>query len=93
MSQFSAHDLALTGVGLFWLGAATTVLATWAQVTGQRRVGASRAAVSYALQPLWAVLTAVGLGVDGAGGWELFGGALIMSAGLILAILDFGKDA
>lgn len=71
---------------MFWIGAGTTALATWAQVVGQERVGPSRAAVIYASQPVWAVGLAFALGMDRLTVNECIGGSLIVAAGAIVAL-------
>lgn len=72
----------------FWIGAATTSLATWGQVVGQERVGPSRAAVFYASQPIFAASIATAVGFDHLTPEEVLGGALIVAAGALLAIVD-----
>lgn len=72
----------------FWIGAATTALATWAQVVGQERVGPSRAAIFYASQPLFAAGLACAFGIDKLTPQEILGGGLIVVAGVLLAVGD-----
>jgi drug/metabolite transporter (DMT)-like permease len=71
---------------LVWIGAMSTAAATVCQVEGQKRVGASVAAVIYAAQPAFAVLFAyVVLGERLTPG-EFAGGFLVVVSGLGLAL-------
>lgn len=77
-------------LGIIWIGVATNALSTWAQVNAQQRVGAARASIFYATQPVWAVVTAVLAGVDTLSLFEIIGGLLIVSASIVVAIADLG---
>lgn len=74
-----------TLIGALWVGGCTTSAATFLQVEGQARVGATRAAVFYASQPVWAALLSVLLQVDTLTVNEVLGGAMIVSAGVLVA--------
>lgn len=74
--------------GTLWLALGPGALATYAQLAGQRAVGASEAQVVYSSTPLWsALLTAVLLDEGGlTSGWEYVGGVLIVLAGVAAAV-------
>lgn len=74
--------------GTLWLALGPGALATYAQLAGQRSVGASEAQVVYSSTPLWsALLTAVLLEEGGlTSGWEYVGGLLIVLAGVAAAL-------
>lgn len=86
--SLSFADLLAAGVSIAWIGACTSGAATWAQVVGQARVGASRAAIFYATQPVWAAGLAVASGMDSLTSSEVVGGLLIVSGSMLLAITD-----
>lgn len=78
----SLRTLSEVSLLIVWLGSATSALATWAQVAGQKRVGPSRAAVVYASQPVWATSLAVASGIDHPTQNEIVGGFLIVLAAI-----------
>lgn len=88
LPSFSQNHVISSVACIVWIGAATTALATWAQVVGQQRVGPSRAAIFYATQPVWAVVIATSLGMDKLSVGELVGGGFIVAAGLTLAVAE-----
>lgn len=76
----NTNDLLLVGSAALWSGIAINAVAPFLQVGGQQAVGATRAQVVYASQPLWASLLSLcflgeTLSKDG-----LIGGALFLSA-------------
>lgn len=71
--------------GAAWVGGCTTSAATFLQVEGQGRVGATRAAVFYACQPVWAAFLSVALQVDSVRANEVIGGAMIVGASALVA--------
>ena len=88
LPSFSQNHFVSSIACIFWIGSATTALATWAQVVGQKRIGPSRAAIFYATQPVWAVAIATSLGMDQLSVGELIGGGFIVAAGLTLALAE-----
>lgn len=83
-------NLTTTLLCIIWIGMATNAFATWAQISGQQRVGASRAAIFYATQPVWAVVLSVMIGLDTLSTFEVIGGMLIVSGSVLLALADNG---
>lgn len=92
MPHLSMHDTITSLICILWIGGATSALAMWAQVVGQARVGASRAAVFYASQPVWAVGLTVASGLDKLSQSEVIGGALIVLGGFLVALGDNGME-
>lgn len=81
----SNKDVLLIGAAALWSGFAINAVAPFLQVGGQQTVGASRAQVVYASQPLWAaglsfVLLHETLGQNGIIGGTLFLVAIFLSA-------------
>lgn len=74
--------------GTLWLALGPGALATYAQLAGQRAVGASEAQVVYSSTPLWSALLSVVLLEEGGltSGWEYVGGLLIVLAGVAAAV-------
>jgi drug/metabolite transporter (DMT)-like permease len=64
--------------------ALSTLLATYLMSTYQPRVPASRAALLYLLEPVFAALLSIAAGHDTANGRLLLGGALILSANALV---------
>ena len=60
-----------------------TVLALTLMNTYQRELDPVRAAILYAIEPVWASLAAIGLGQSGVDGWLLLGGAALVTGNLI----------
>lgn len=85
------QNIVLTVLGILWIGVATNAGSTWAQIVGQQRVGASKAAIFYASQPIWAAGLSVAAGLDTLSRNEIIGGALIIAGGLLLAAVDHNK--
>jgi drug/metabolite transporter (DMT)-like permease len=82
------------GWQLVYLGAVTTALANYLQTTGQRGMSAERAAVIYAMDPVYGALFAhwlLGENLSGAYGYA--GAALITVAAATNAFLDFGSKS
>jgi drug/metabolite transporter (DMT)-like permease len=82
------------GWQLVYLGAVTTSLANYLQTTGQRGMSAERAAVIYAMDPVYGALFAhwlLGENLSGAYGYA--GAALITVAAATNAFLDFGSKS
>lgn len=72
----------------FWLPlAATTVLATLVAISlmnlFQRVLDPVRAAILYALEPVWAALYAIAIGMEDAGPWLWIGGGALLAGNLI----------
>lgn len=88
LPQLNLRDFFTNLIGILWIGGATNALSTWAQVNGQQRVGAARAAIFYAIQPVWAVFLSVLSGVDTLSFYEVIGGLLIVSGSILLATAD-----
>ncbi|MHA1618406.1 MAG: DMT family transporter [Promethearchaeota archaeon] len=78
---FSLHNLIL----LLYMGLIATSFATIIQMHGQHRVPATRAALIYALEPIFGALFAVILGNEILGWQTLVGGVLIVG-GIFLSI-------
>lgn len=87
----STQNITTTLLCILWIGMLTNALSTWVQITGQQRVGASRAAIFYATQPVWAVILSVLIGLDSLSTFEIIGGILIVSGSVLLAIADSGS--
>ena len=60
-SSSSSSDLLLVGSAVMWSGLIINALVPFLQVSGQQTVGASRAQVVYASQPLWASILSFAL--------------------------------
>lgn len=88
--SLGGDNLTTTLLCIIWIGMATNAFATWAQISGQQRVGASRAAIFYATQPVWAVVLSVMIGLDTLSTFEVIGGMLIVSGSVLLALADNG---
>lgn len=87
-SSGNASDLLLVGSAALWSGVAINAIAPFLQVGGQQAVGATRAQVVYASQPLWAaMLSFVLLGecLDTTG---LIGGTLFLVAVFLAATAE-----
>lgn len=80
-----ASELLPFSAGIFYLGAATTSLATWMQVVGQQRVGPTRCAIYYSSQPIYAAILAQLLNVDSISRQEVLGGFFIILSALVVA--------
>ncbi len=85
VSSSSSSDLTLVGSAVLWSGLVINALVPFLQVSGQQIVGASRAQVVYASQPLWAailsfVLLGETLGEKGMAGGLLFLTAIFLAA-------------
>lgn len=75
----------MVGAAALWSGLAVNAVAPFLQVSGQQAVGASRAQVVYASQPLWAsllswIMLKETLGQDGMIGGSLFLVAIALAA-------------
>lgn len=95
--EFSTH-LSGKGIAVFaaisaWVGSFAASAATCMQVVGQRRVGANRAAVFYASQPVWTVIIALALRIDSITAREIIGGGMIVSAGILLSLTSNDETA
>ena len=51
--------------------------------TWQRELEPVRAAILYAIEPVWATLVAIGLGQAEAGSWLLIGGGSLLLGNLV----------
>lgn len=80
-------DSAVVWAGTLWLALGPGALATYAQLAGQKSLGASEAQVLYSSTPLWSALLSVLLLDEGGFGspLELVGGVLIVVAGVVAA--------
>jgi len=86
-SSSSPADALLIGSAALWSGFAINAVAPFLQVGGQQSVGASRAQVLYASQPLWAsILSFAFLG-------ETMGNQGLMGASLFLIAIFFAATA
>jgi len=74
------NDALLVGSAALWSGLAINAVAPFLQVGGQQAVGATRAQVVYASQPLWAALLSLCLLGETLNEDGLIGGALFLSA-------------
>ena len=81
-------DIWLIGSVALWSGIAINAVAPFLQVGGQQAVGATRAQVVYASQPLWAALLSLCLLGETLGKEGLIGGALFLSAMLLAATAE-----
>lgn len=90
--SMSASDMLVTVLGIIWIGFFTNAGSTWAQIVGQQRVGASKAAIFYASQPVWAAGLSIATGLDSLTVNEVIGGALIISGSLLLAAVDHNES-
>lgn len=84
-SGFLNSDGFMVGAAALWSGLAVNAVAPFLQVSGQQAVGASRAQVVYASQPLWAsllswIMLKETLGQDGMMGGSLFLVAIALAA-------------
>jgi drug/metabolite transporter (DMT)-like permease len=79
-SASSSPDAALIGSAALWSGLAINAIAPFLQVSGQQAVGASRAQVVYASQPLWASILSFILLHETLGQNGMIGGALFLTA-------------
>jgi drug/metabolite transporter (DMT)-like permease len=76
----SPEDALLIGGAAVWSGLAVNAVAPFLQVAGQQTVGASRAQVLYASQPLWASFLSFIMLHETLGEKGLAGGALFLIA-------------
>jgi len=81
----SPDDAMMIGGAALWSGMAINAVAPFMQVYGQQTIGASRAQVVYASQPLWAsllswIMLKETLGTDGMMGGSLFLVAIALAA-------------
>ena len=76
----ATSDLWLVGSAALWSGIAINAVAPFLQVGGQQAVGATRAQVIYASQPLWAALLSLCLLGETLDERGLIGGTLFLSA-------------
>ena len=81
----SSNDLLLVGSAVFWSGLIINALVPFLQVSGQQTIGASRAQVVYASQPLWASILSFVLLGETLGENGLIGGGLFLTAIFIAA--------
>lgn len=93
----SSGDLLLVGSAMCWSGLIINAIVPFLQVSGQQMVGASRAQVVYASQPLWAsilsfILLGETLGEDGMKGGFLFLVAIFIAASAESPDADCGTD-
>eukprot|EP01083_Nonionella_stella_P192120 710490_1 len=84
-SDILNSDGFMVGAAALWSGLAVNAVAPFLQVSGQQAVGASRAQVVYASQPLWAsllswIMLKETLGHDGMMGGSLFLVAIALAA-------------
>uniref|UniRef100_A0A7S3V8P1 EamA domain-containing protein n=1 Tax=Chaetoceros debilis TaxID=122233 RepID=A0A7S3V8P1_9STRA len=84
-SDIINSDGFMVGAAALWSGLAVNAVAPFLQVSGQQAVGASRAQVVYASQPLWAsllswIMLKETLGQDGMIGGSLFLVAIAIAA-------------
>lgn len=86
--KMSTQDIFTTVLCIIWIGFAANALSTWAQIVGQQRVGASKAAIFYASQPVWAAGLSIASGLDSLSNNEIAGGAFIIAGSLLLAVVD-----
>jgi drug/metabolite transporter (DMT)-like permease len=85
LSSSSSNDLLLVGSAVFWSGLIINALVPFLQVSGQQTIGASRAQVVYASQPLWASILSFVLLGETLGENGLIGGGLFLTAIFIAA--------
>ena len=88
LATITAHPLSL-----IYLSGVTTALANLLQARAQRDVSAERAAVIYALDPVYGAFFAHVLLGETLGGPGFAGAALIVAAAATNAVVDFGADA
>ena len=81
-------DLWLVGLASLWSGLAINAIAPFLQVGGQQAVGATRAQVVYASQPLWAALLSLCLLGETLGKNGLIGGGMFLSAMFIASTTE-----
>jgi drug/metabolite transporter (DMT)-like permease len=96
-STSSSNDLLLVGSAIAWSGLIINALVPFLQVSGQQTIGASRAQVVYASQPLWAsmlsfVFLGEALGENGLIGGFLFLVAIFLAASAESPDADCGND-
>ena len=84
----SSSDLTLVGSAVLWSGLVINALVPFLQVSGQQIVGASRAQVVYASQPLWAAILSFVLLGETLGEKGMMGGFLFLSAIFLAASAD-----
>jgi drug/metabolite transporter (DMT)-like permease len=73
-------------INLVFLVLVCTIFTFWAQIWGQARTTANRAAVIFALEPVAAAVSAYYLLGEVMGSWGLFGSALILTGVVVVAI-------
>ncbi len=91
-STSQSQDLLLVGSAVMWSGLIINALVPFLQVSGQQTIGASRAQVVYASQPLWASIMSFFLLGETLGQNGLMGGFLFLSA-IFLAASAESPDA
>lgn len=75
-----SHDLLIIGAVVLWSGFVINAIVPFLQVGGQQAVGATRAQVVYASQPLWAALISLILLGETLGREGLYGGIFFLAA-------------
>lgn len=85
-SQWPEHGEVSWGRVLY-LSVVATALTTWMQTYGQQRVGATRAAFIYMLEPVWALVFAFLILGDVLGWRGWLGAALILSSLCVVELL------
>lgn len=88
LTSMSTQDFFVTLLGILWIGVGTNAIATWIRMLGQQRVGASRSAIFYASQPVWAAALSAASGLDSLTLNEILGGFFIFGGSLLLAAVD-----
>jgi len=88
LSSSNNNDLFLVGSAVLWSGLIINALVPFLQVSGQQTIGASRAQVVYASQPLWASIMSFFLLGETLGESGLVGGFLFLSAIFLAASAD-----
>lgn len=78
---------ARTWAGIAYLALACTTLAYWVQTAAQRSTPPARAALIFALEPVFAALVSVGLGRERLGAREVLGGGLVVAGVAIGEVL------
>ena len=76
----SSHDLIIIGSVVLWSGVIINAIVPFLQVGGQQAVGATRAQVVYASQPLWAALISLCLLGETLGKEGIYGGVFFLAA-------------
>lgn len=80
--------IALSAASLF-----ATLIAISFMNLFQRELTPVRAAIIYAIEPVWASLIAIGIGMDQADSWLFFGGGLLLAGNLVAEIRLSGRGA